>query len=90
MCAISYTVSPGNSFTNLCPGSYTLYVRDSGGPGYCNTMSTSIFVTTTSIFEIYNIDQANLTIYPNPVYDLLKIEIAGIETNDEIEILNHI
>lgn len=65
-----------NVFTNVEPGTYTIYVKDLNG---CDTLL--ILIDTT--LAVQNADFSNLRAYPNPVIDVLTVsgstEITAIE-----------
>ena len=82
------TVIPGNSFTNLCPGTYTIIITDQGGSGCCGTISGTVSIPNSAgINEITN--NSIIKIYPNPVYNILYLSAEQNEfKNTEIEITN--
>ena len=87
----TYTLLPGMGpfgFINLCPGTFTLIVSDTPGPGCCGVMSGTVNVLlSTSISEMQHSNF--IKIFPNPVSNYLNISIDGKEfENSDIEIIN--
>src|ERR1041384_7255133 len=82
----TYTWSPANtnssSFLNACAGNYTIDIKDSQG---CITTTSGILLQPSNPcvgIKEYQISDINLKVYPNPVQDILNIELS----NDNYEL----
>lgn len=84
----TYTILPGGSFTNLCPGTYTIIMQDQGGVGCCGTISGTLSIPNSAgINEIT--DNSKIVVFPNPVSNTLFILTENtILKNYKIEITN--
>ncbi|MBS1637364.1 MAG: T9SS type A sorting domain-containing protein [Bacteroidetes bacterium] len=79
--ASSYTWTPGNITSPVAvvsPTVNTHYVVTATNDGLCfPTAAVSVSVTTCSGIEAYNTGQTEVSVFPNPVNDLLKVLVSG-------------
>lgn len=69
-----------NNISNLSPGDYTLCIKDRNLCIHCDTAHVGFNVS------VKNLSEKNFTIFPNPVNEILYINISGINFKVDVKI----